>query len=188
VAVGALIGVVVVAAGVLVASPLATLVQQRLDSPHSNGARIFTTERTLDAVSYSPVLGLGTTREPEGGGASIAAGASPDCPRCGSPPLGTNGQLWGVLLAHGIVGALLFVGFFVRSLWTYRHDRSPIGDAGLLAVVLSLFFMLVYQAVAIPLMITFLSIGLLWRNRQAQTTGADDGPAPVTARSFDRWR
>ncbi len=185
-AVGALIGVVVVAGGVLVASPLATIVQQRLDNPHSNGARLYTTERTLDAVSYSPVLGLGTTREPQGSGASIAAGPSAKCPRCGSPPLGTNGQLWGVLLAHGIVGALLFVGFFVRSLWTYRHDRSPIGDAGLVALVLSLFFMLVYQAVAIPLMITFLSIGLLWRNRQAQH---DEAALPAgTAGSSDRWR
>jgi hypothetical protein len=187
-AVAAVVGAAVVIAALLVATPLATIVQERLDHPHSNEARTFTTERTLEVVSYSPVLGFGAPRAAQGSGASISAGPSTKCPSCGGPPLGSNGQLWAVLIAHGFVGVLLFVGFFLRSLWTYRHDRTAIGDAGLLALVLSLFFMFVYNALAIPLVFSFLSIALLWRNqREVLAAGDQVDPAPgLTARALDR--
>ncbi len=173
-AAGALVGVVLVGTAALVLSPLSTVVQGRLDNPHSNSIRAFTTERTLDAVSYSPVLGLGSTRSTLGSGNSIAVGERRDCPRCGNPVLGSNGQLWAVLIAHGVGGLVLFVGFFIRSLWAYRYDRTPIGDAGLLAVVLSLFFMFIYNALVLPLVITMLLIALLWRNQQEGAVGVSD--------------
>jgi len=189
-AAGAMLGVSVVVAAVLAVTPLATIIQERLAHPHSNGARTYTTEKVLEVATYSPVLGFGSGRSPLGSGSSIAVGPRPNCPSCGSPPLGSNGQLWAVLIAHGFVGVLLFVGFFVRSLWIYRHDRTPIGDAGLLALVLSLFFMFVYNAVAIPLLISFLSIALLWRNqREVQAPGvrADVAPGLAAASLGHRW-
>ena len=155
---------IALAAALFVASPLGGIVQARLDNPHSNDIRMFTTERTLSAVQASPVLGLGGTREAMGGANSIAVGATPSCPRCGNPVLGSNGQIWFVLISQGFVGAGLFVGFFVRSLWAYRRDRTPLGDAGMLACGLPLYFMLIYNAVPIPLVIAFLSIAALWRN------------------------
>ncbi|HEV7196845.1 MAG TPA: hypothetical protein VGN19_12980 [Pedococcus sp.] len=172
-AAGAMIAAATVIGVALVASPLSTIIQDRLAHPHSNETRAFTTERTLDAVTYSPLLGYGSTRQPLGNGSSIAVGASANCPRCGSPPLGSNGQLWAILIMHGIGGVVLFVGFFLRGIWAYRRDRTPIGDAGLLALVLSLFFMFVYNALAIPLLISFISLGLLWRNdRDGRSTGS----------------
>jgi len=173
-AIAGVAAVVVAATAILVVSPLAGVIQARLDNPHSNTIRTFTTVQTLEVVQYSPILGLGSTRAALGSGHSIAVGRNPDCPRCGNQTLGSNGQIWAVLIGQGYLGVVLYVGFFLRSLWVYRRDQSPIGDAGLLAIVFSLWFLLVYNSLTIPLVLSFLSIALLWRNRR--DAGAD-GPA-----------
>jgi polysaccharide biosynthesis protein PslJ len=169
----------VVAAVLLVASPLSTIVQERLDNPHSNDIREFTTVKTLDAIEYSPVLGLGATRSAMGSANSIAVGETAECPSCGNPILGSNGQIWLVLISQGYGGAALFVGFFAYSGWAYRRDRSAIGDAGLLALLLSMFFMFVYNAVAIPFAISFLSIALIWRNQRDGAPASPPLPRPT---------
>jgi hypothetical protein len=174
----------VVATLLLVASPLSTIVQERLANPHSNQIREFTTVKTLEAIEYSPVLGLGATRSAMGSAKSIAVGQTPACPSCGNPILGSNGQIWLVLISQGYVGAALFVGFFLYSGWVYRRDRSAIGDAGLLAIVLSLFFMFVYNAVAVPFAIAFLSIALLWRNQRDRASD----PRPRASRTTQPLR
>jgi hypothetical protein len=164
-----LVGLVValsIAVPVVVASPLTGIVEARLDNPKSNNIRAFTTETTLEVVAQSPVLGFGSTRAALGSSQSIAVGADADCQRCGNPTLGSNGQLWLLLVAQGVGGAALYIAFFARSLWAYRRDRTSIGDAGLLACGLPLFFMFVYNALTMPLVISFLSIALLWRNQR----------------------
>jgi hypothetical protein len=175
-ALGGLIVALTLAAVVVLATPLGGIVQGRLDNPHSNDIRTFTTVKTLEAIEYSPVFGLGATRSALGSANSIAVGETPECPSCGNPILGSNGQIWLVLISQGYGGAVLFVGFFVFCAWVYRRDVSAIGDAGLLALSLSLFFMFIYNAVAIPLVISFLSIALLWRNQR--DGGAEAPPAP----------
>ena len=177
------LGVLVcIAAVAVLATPLSGIVQGRLDNPKSNGIRGFTLEVTLEAVSHSPVLGFGAPRAALGSSNSIAVGQSEDCSKCGNPTIGSNGQLWLLLIAQGYVGAALYVGFFLRSLWAYRRDRSPIGDAGLLAVGLPLFFMFVYNALTVPLVISFLSLALLWRNAREPDTGATPSGLPAVAR------
>jgi hypothetical protein len=165
----------------VLATPLGTIVDARFDNPQSNKIRGFTIERTLDVVEHSPIIGFGSTRAALGSSNSIAIGADEQCRRCGNPTLGSNGQIWLVVIAQGFGGVLLYVGFFLRSLWAYRHDRSAIGDAGFLTLVLMLFFMFVYNALTMPLVIAFLAVALLWRNRQeaAATTPA----VPALART-----
>ncbi|MCW2636002.1 MAG: hypothetical protein JWQ99_2369 [Blastococcus sp.] len=164
---GALLVGLLVAGAVIAASPLATIIEGRFDNPKSNAIRTFTLDRTLEVVAISPVIGFGAPRAALGSANSIAVGQDSGCPRCGNPTLGSNGQLWLLLIAQGFGGAALYVGFFLRSLWAYRRDPTPIGDAGLLALALPLFFMFVYNALTMPLVISFLSIALLWRNQQA---------------------
>ncbi len=65
------------------------------------------------------------------------------------------------------------------DLFGYRRDRTAVGWAATLTVVLSLLYMFLYNALVIPLFITFLGIGLLWRNDQARRLGAGS-PAPAT--------
>ena len=69
-----------------------------------------------------------------------------------------------MLLAQGFVGAALHVGFFLRTAWCYRRDRTPIGLAGILGCLLPLLYMFLYNALVVPLVLVFLSIALLWRN------------------------
>lgn len=179
--IGALVVGAVLAGVIVLASPLGEIIQARFDNPKSNAIREFTLDRTLDVLEESPVLGFGATRAALGSSNSIAVGADQDCPRCGNPTLGSNGQLWLLLIAQGIGGAALFIGFFLRSLWAYRRDRTPIGDAGLLALVMPLFFMFVYNALTMPLVISFLSLALLWRNQRQLTTEQQLTEAPFMA-------
>ena len=151
-------------AAIFLLSPLKEVVTQRLDSPQSNLTRSYTAEVTIDAALTSPIIGYGDTRQAQGGTQSIAIGQTPECQFCGNPTLGGNGQFWQVLLAQGFVGAALHVGFFLRTAWCYRRDRSPTGLAGLLACLLPLIYMFLYNSLVVPLLLVFLSIALLWRN------------------------
>ena len=159
--------VTVLLAGLMVlTTPLATIVEGRFDNPQSNKIRGFTIERTLDVVEYSPVIGFGSPRAALGSSNSIAIGADDECRRCGNPTLGSNGQLWLVLIAQGIGGVVLYFGFFLRSMWVYRRDRTPIGDAGFLTLMLTFLFMFLYNALTMPLVVTMMAVALLWRNKQ----------------------
>lgn len=64
---------------------------------------------TIGAAAESPLIGHGSTRP------------SVDNPT--GPPLGTHGQLWAVLFAHGYLGALLYVGFFAAAFLRCRSSE-----------------------------------------------------------------
>lgn len=167
--VGALAGMAAVAATVgalMLATPLGSVVDERVANPHSDEVRGWLGELAWDAAVSSPVLGYGTTRDTVGSQQSIAIGQSQECPQCGNRVVGSTGHLWLLLISQGMVGTALYVGFFVRSLWAYRHDHSPVGIAGTLVILMSLFYLSVYSALNIPLLIVMLSVGLVWRNAE----------------------
>jgi O-antigen ligase len=153
------------------ATPLGDVVQRRLDNGKSNGVRMYLTERALEGMRESPVLGFGSTRNTMGGRQSIAIGESEACERCGNFTIGGNGQLWQLLFAHGLVGTLAYFGFFVFALWRFRRDTSPIGLAASTAIFGSFVASLWYNSLVTPLAFTFLGYVLLWRNNMP--------PAPV---------
>ncbi len=179
-----------IAVAILLTSPLMTTIQGRIDNPHSNNIRSFTIEKTIKVVGHSPVLGFGSTRRALGSSNSIAIGRTADCALCGNPVIGSNGDLWLLLVAQGVVGAVLYLSYFARTLWVYRHDRTPHGAAALLAVGLLFWYMLFYNAMVVPLLITFLSVGLLWRNEQARRltdTATVDTPPPAASTEGPAW-
>ncbi|MFC7481341.1 hypothetical protein ACFQX7_16705 [Luedemannella flava] len=120
------------------ATPLGGLVGQRLEYGRSNAVRVFLVDRALDGLAESPLIGFGSTRETAGGRTSITVGESPDCPRCGNFTVGGNGQLWQLLFAHGLIGAVGYVAFLGYGLWRFRRDATAIGIAGSAALVASL--------------------------------------------------
>ncbi|MEM9654606.1 MAG: O-antigen ligase family protein [Actinomycetota bacterium] len=75
-------------------------------SADSNETRSTLYVETIRQAANSPLIGYGSTRE------------NPANP--GGPPLGTHGQFWAVLFAHGFLGAGLFVGFFVIGFFRNR--------------------------------------------------------------------
>ncbi|BCJ32973.1 hypothetical protein Athai_04760 [Actinocatenispora thailandica] len=167
-ALGAAVAGAAVLGVLLLATPLGGVVHGRLENGKSNNVRMFVTEKAVDGVVASPLIGLGSTRNTQGSDQSIAVGGTPDCQRCGGHTIGGNGQLWQVLYLHGGLGTLLYLGFFGAILWRHRRDASPIGLAGSGAIVVSLASMFYYNALVTPLAFTFLSYALLWRNAGAR--------------------
>jgi hypothetical protein len=149
---------------VVAASPLQNVIAQRLVSGRSDAIRSSLSDAAVSAAELSPILGYGSTRNTQGSPQSLAVGKSQACPRCGNQPIGSNGQLWQLLISAGFLGAALYFGFFLQALWRYRHDASPIGIAGTLVLLLALFYSLVYNAVPSPLGFYFAALALLWRN------------------------
>ncbi|GAA3266988.1 hypothetical protein Dvina_49245 [Dactylosporangium vinaceum] len=161
--------IAVVAVGLAVAlavTPLGDVVNARVDNGKSNGVRMYTTVKAVTGMQESPLIGFGSTRSTIGGRNSIAVGESADCERCGNFTIGGNGQLWQLLYAHGLLGTLSYLGFFLAGLWRFRRDTSPIGLAGGAALVSSFAAMLWYNSLVTPLALTFLAYAVLWRNQQ----------------------
>ncbi|MFI6534944.1 hypothetical protein ACIBHY_21005 [Nonomuraea sp. NPDC050547] len=156
----------IAAAGALVfaLSPLAPLVIQRLDNPHSNDIRAFTVSATIEAAAHSPVIGFGNTRNATGNHRTITTGKTDWCAGCGHPPLGSDGQLWLLLITQGVTGAVLYMAFFAGAVRRHWRDRSPVGLAGVLVMLLVLFYMFVYDGLVTPLSLYLISFALLWRN------------------------
>jgi len=153
-------------AAAFVASPLATLVTERLATAHSNETRADLNAAAVRAALHSPVLGFGGPRTGLGSNQSIAVGATPDCPLCGNRDIGSDGHLWFLLISQGFVGALAYICWLLRVLWVYRRDSSPLGTAGQLAVSLPLVYMFIYPSLVFPLCLTVISVAMLWRNDQ----------------------
>ncbi|MEU4545409.1 hypothetical protein [Nonomuraea dietziae] len=154
-------------AAVFAASPLADLVTQRIDNPHSNDIRAFTVSATVRAAGGSPFIGYGNTRNALGNHRTITTGKTDWCTECGHPPLGSDGQLWHLIITQGFVGAALYVAFFVGAIRRHWPDRSPIGLAGVLVMFLVLLYMFVYDGLVTPLSLYLISFALLWRNAHA---------------------
>jgi hypothetical protein len=161
-----MVAVLCVAAVVGFASPLADSIRLRLDHPHSNAGRLEQATAAVQNALGSPVLGYGSTRTLVGNTRSIAVGATQDCPLCGGIAIGSAGEFWLLLFANGFVGAGLFVAYLLTSLWAHRRDKTAIGIAGRITVLLSLLYTLFYDAAGAALSLTLVAIALLWRNQR----------------------
>ncbi|MGH3715811.1 MAG: hypothetical protein ACRDT4_20485 [Micromonosporaceae bacterium] len=162
-AIGALASATAALVLLLAVTPLGSLVGGRLEHGHSNDIRVYTTEQALDGIGYSPLIGFGSTRNTLGSDSSIAVGSSSSCDNCGNHTIGSNGQIWLELYAHGFLGAGLFLAFFCYGVWYYRRDASAVGLAGSTVLVLNLLSSGYYNTLITPLAFTFLSLVVLWR-------------------------
>lgn len=174
-----LVAVLVVSVAVvlaLVVSPLGTVIVERLNHGHSNERRSLLLQATVASASEgSPVIGFGSTRDVQGNFASIAGGSTADCSACGVPPLGTQGHIWLVIFSNGLVGAALFVLFFLLVLLRFVRCRDL---PETVATVLLAFFavqVFVYDTLGLPLLLVMLATGLASR-AQRTTAGVLPGP------------
>lgn len=178
---GAVLGAVVMTAVLIVASPLHTIISERLAHPHSNEIRNSLSVDAYKGALSSPIIGYGSSRSVVGSSASIAIGKTADCPGCGNAGIGSNGQFWLTLFAQGFVGVTLYTLFFVVMFWRSWRDRSPLGVAGTAVILVSLFFNFFYSGAGSSLTLYMIAIGLLWRNEQAARSGLPGSPAQPDA-------
>jgi hypothetical protein len=175
-AVRGLVGALLIGGLVFVASPLHSLVEQRLHHGHSNARRTDLAGTTLRTTAdSSPIIGFGNTRRVLGNFSSIAGGARPDCPFCAAPPLGTQGHLWLIVVSQGLVGAGLFLAFFVRRFVASLRDRTPFALAGTAVLVAAAVELPFYDMLADPLFTVMIAVALLWRSEAGRLAP----PAPV---------
>jgi hypothetical protein len=178
----ALLGVVctgLVLIGVaVVATPLQGLITSRLQHQQSNSIRASLTVTAVQDANAAPFIGYGDTRHQQGSASSITVGPTSNCRECGQYAVGSNGQLYLLLICNGWVGTALFLGFFAWLCWRYRRDKTPYGMAGMLVILLSFVYMFAYVSVTAPLEFTMLAVALLWRNDQ-WLRGADRAAAPA---------
>ena len=171
---------IAVAGVVFMATPLSNVVAQRLHNGQSNSVRSWLAAASVRDALASPLLGYGDTRHSQGSPNSIAVGPTPRCPQCGQYPVGSDGQLWLLLICDGFLGAAVYLAFFGYGVWRYRRDGTPYGLAGSLVLLLSFVYMFFYTAVAPLLAFTMLAYALLWRN-DMQRSPARARPARVAA-------
>jgi len=156
----ALVGVAVVA------TPLQGLITSRLQHQQSNSIRGSLSVTALQDANSAPLIGYGDTRHQQGSASSIAVGPTSNCPLCGQYTVGSNGQLYLLLICNGWVGTAFFLSFFGYLGWRYRRDKTPYGMAGVLVILLSFLYMFAYTAVTAPLEFIMIAVALLWRNDQ----------------------
>jgi len=177
-----LCGVLALAAIVVLASPLHSLISQRLSHGKSNAVRSSLSGLAVDDALSSPFIGYGDTRHEQGSTNSIAVGKTLHCPSCGSRDIGGNGQLWMLLISDGFLGAALYCAFFAYGIWRYWRDPTPYGIAGVLVLILGFPFMIVYVAVGPPLAWTMLAYAVLWKNDRERQREAAEAAAESAAR------
>jgi hypothetical protein len=153
-----------IAAVVVLTTPLSTVITNRIATPHSNSGRSNINSAAVVTAEGSPIIGWGGLSGVIGSDRSAAIGPTPACPQCGSRDIGSDGQLWLNLITTGFLGAFMYAFFFVRFGWRYRHDHSWVGIAGGTTVLLALWFMTVYNAVEMPMMIMMITLGAWWRS------------------------
>lgn len=173
---GALGATLAIAAILVVASPIGTLISARLQNGKSNDVRSSTSAIALQDGLASPLLGYGDSRRMQGGTQSITTGRSSSCKKCGNSEVGTSGQAQLLLVTSGIAGVVLYCAFFLYGIWRYRHDRTPYGMCGVLVLVLGFAFFPVYTATGPPLGFTMLAYAILWKNDREMR---DSEPPPA---------
>lgn len=162
-----------VAAMVIWVSPLGDLARERVEHQHSNDRRGALLTETVSSVSQgSPLVGFGSTRDVQGSFESIAGGATPDCPACGVPPLGTQGHLWLVLFSQGWLGLAFFLIFVVLALIRSVRCRTTSEAVCTFVVGIFLIQLPIYDTLGLPLMIVMIAIGLVARERIGTTRTA----------------
>lgn len=152
--------VALVAVGTLVFTfgPTRQLIDDRVNTPHSNQGRSTLYKEAAESVGQSPLLGYGAPRPSQ---------ANPNL-----PSVGTQGQFWLVLFSHGIPGAIFFTSFLGYAFWRTRKAASSTALWCHVVVLLALVQMPFYGLLSAQLHIVVIAIALAFREF------ADPDPVP----------
>jgi O-antigen/teichoic acid export membrane protein len=151
---------VAVAAVVILVTPLAGLIESRLEHGHSDEGRVARDVAALGLVQESPLSGYGAP-QPGGDGAAV----------------GTHGQLFLLLVSHGVPGFVLFFGWFLYSLVRTGTGGSSVRFWCHVVILVFLVMTPFYELSAFQLMVVAAAMALAWREiagSPAPSSGGDD--------------
>ncbi len=153
-----LVGVVLLAAA-LVVTPAGSIVTDRLDnSDRSNTARSSLYERAWDGALESPLVGHG---------APVYADDLPE----GTPPVGTHGMIWYLMFIHGFVALGLLLLWLAIEVFRSGHLRTPLSWWIHLSLI-SAVVQLPYYGLLPHLVLVGIVVGLAHREARRRPAGA----------------
>ena len=149
---GRLLAAMFIVGGLVLVSPIGSIVTDRATTEHSTGARNDIYTAVIERVPESPLLGFG------------APIANPDPNR---PAIGTHGNFWTALFSQGIPGAIFYTGFWVvMSVKTGRRIRNQEQLLLHLAVISALPTMFYYDHLPAALPIMMMCLAVFFRDRR----------------------
>ena len=134
--------------------PTKTLIQDRVATPHSNQGRASLYSPSIDLAMKQPLFGYGGPQQ------STATTKSSSYKH---PDVGTQGQVWTILVSNGIPATFFFFGYLGYAIWQTRKARSALGLWCHMVVVVAIFQSPFYGLLAAQLHIVFVAIGLAAR-------------------------
>jgi O-antigen ligase len=143
--------------------PTKSLIQDRVATPHSNQGRQSLYAQSIALAAKQPLVGYGGPQQ------STAATKSSNYKH---PDVGTQGQLWTILVSHGLPATIFFFGYFAVFVWQTRRAKSALTLWCHIVVVVALFQSPFYGLLAAQLHLVFVAIGLASREI------ADPDPPP----------
>jgi hypothetical protein len=161
-----------IAGGIFLATPLHNVVTNRTHHSGSVNIRAFADRAALKGAEESPILGWGGSQKTIGSSQAATIGPSPRCPNCGAVTIGSTGEFWELIFTTGFLGAGIYFSYFLVAFWRLRRDRTPIGAAARLVIILTLFYTYFYNNVPAALALAFISMSISWR------TLVDPDPPP----------
>ena len=147
--------------------PTAQLISDRVATPHSNQGRESLYNQSIGLAAQQPLLGYGGPQQ------SIADTKSSTYKH---PDVGTQGQVWTVLVANGVPATLFFFGYLGFFVLQTRRAKSPLALWCHIVVLVALFQSPFYGLLAAQLHLVFIAIGLASRE-----VTEPDPPPPVAA-------
>ena len=142
------LAVLAVVAVALVASPLRSVLHERVSSKtNSNQTRVAIYSETVAQVKGSPIFGFGSPRPTT---SDILTGAH----------IGTQGQVYLVLFSHGVPGLLFFLGFFFSVFRRSRRGDLNISSLWNIVLVIAAVEMWFYDF--IPTVFFVIMIAAAW--------------------------
>lgn len=133
----------IVVIGLTFVPQINNVVVGRLESDHTNNARLTLYSQVLEQVDESPWFGYG---------APIANEENPNL-----PAVGTHGQFWTVLFSHGIPGVLLYIAFALSLARRTLRDRDVTSTWLHVATALVPLLMWFYELLTPPTFIVMLA-------------------------------
>jgi hypothetical protein len=152
--------------------PIHTLISERLAHGHSNQGRSLLYSSSIDLAKQKPLLGWGGPQQ-----ATVDAGFGTKSNNYKHPDVGTQGQLWTILVSNGIPATVLFFGYLLFATWQTRRSRSGLGLWCHIVVLVAIFQSPFYGLLAAQLHIVFIAIALAYRD------ACEPDPDPLPART-----
>jgi hypothetical protein len=143
-------------------TPLNQFVEDRLAHPHSNARRQTLAAGAISSWRGSPLLGYGGTQ----------ASDNPN-----SPDVGTHGQVYLVLVSHGLPGLLFFIGWFLWAAWVSVRGASGLPLWAHVVLLIGLLECFFYNMLPTQLGLMMVAAALVMRELGAEPARAGRGLA-----------